>query len=63
MTTIKKNRTIITIDKVGKFFEIKRITAQNVITTHAKNKKEIQPKIDFLLRDMTTIREDLGVKI
>ena len=60
MYTIKRNRIIITIDRMGKLFEIKRTTPDQTITAYAK-RKDIESKISLLLQPLKVIEGGFNV--
>ena len=60
MYTIKKNTIVIEINKIGKMFEIKRITTTRKITTYSKQ-KDIDNKINLLIQPLKEIRKIINV--
>lgn len=55
MYTIKKNRIVIEVNKIGKMFEIKRQSGDRVITTYSKF-KDLDNKISLLLQPLKVIQ-------
>lgn len=60
MYTIKKNRIIITVDRMGKLFEIKRTTPDRTITAYAR-RKDVESKIGLLLQPLNVIKGEFNV--
>lgn len=60
MYTIKKNRIMIEVNKIGKMFEIKRQSGDRVITTYSRF-KDLDNKISLLLQPLKNIQEACNV--
>lgn len=60
MYTIKKNKIVITVEKMGKMFQITRETSSQKITTHAR-RKDIENKINILIKPLKDIESIINL--
>ena len=60
MYSIKRNKILIEVNKIGKMFEIKRQSGDRVITTYSRI-KDLESKINLLLQPIKSIKEVYNV--